>query len=238
MLASVPLSHCLTVSLPPYLSLCLSRIISRELSLPLCLPNCECQELSNACGSRVPNGASRSKACTVLHWWPCQQEQREGRREIVWCARTTPIFQKNAPRIWAQMKPLGLPRNSGSWSERFLHGFSRELTSENCSEIAPEFRDLLQEWPIHSESVLSKLGRLPSVLSKLGGLPQASEIGHRKKERRVPLSWLISSPTLKPAGKQPKHPKQLLFRCFGCFPGTLPRATFFGCFPAVFKVGR
>ena len=44
----------------------------------------------------------------------------------------------------------------------FSHRLGRECHSESCSENTPEFRELLREWPFHSESVFfSKLGWFP-----------------------------------------------------------------------------
>ena len=72
-------------------------------------------------------------------------------------------FQKNAPRIWFLIH--WLPTTSGSRSENcFNHSFSHgpEWNSERRSENVPIFRELLQEWPFHSESFF---------VQNLGGSP-------------------------------------------------------------------
>ena len=54
-------------------------------------------------------------------------------------------------KLWG---PSNSESRSGSCSEnRVSHKLGRDCHSENCSENTPEFRELLREWPFHSESV-------------------------------------------------------------------------------------
>ena len=46
----------------------------------------------------------------------------------------------------------------------FSHKLGRQCHSENCSENTLEFRELLREWPFHSESVFFKIGVVPRFL--------------------------------------------------------------------------
>ena len=48
----------------------------------------------------------------------------------------------------------------------FSHKLGRECHSENCSENTPEFRELLREWPFHSESVFFQNWGLSQVSEK------------------------------------------------------------------------
>ena len=47
----------------------------------------------------------------------------------------------------------------------FSHKLGRECHSENCSEHTLEFRELLREWPFHSESIFFKIGVVPRLLN-------------------------------------------------------------------------
>ena len=81
-----------------------------------------------------------------------------------------PNKKKNqkTPRIWAeilashQLIPGVVPRIAQLLREL---GFPMaSVSSESCSENVPEFRDLLREWPSHSESVSFKTGVVPRLL--------------------------------------------------------------------------
>ena len=83
-----------------------------------------------------------------------------------------PSFEKKAPRIWAEILASNQFRVAPRVAPRI--GLSHKLVvsavpriaprmprnSENCSENAPEFRELLLEWPFHSESVFFRIGWL------------------------------------------------------------------------------
>ena len=72
----------------------------------------------------------------------------------------TTNLKKKAPRV--QPIPRVAPRVAPRIG--FSHKLGRESHSESCSENAPEFRELLREWPFHSESVLFKVGVVPRFL--------------------------------------------------------------------------
>ena len=75
----------------------------------------------------------------------------------LWRAGTTPILKKNAPRIWAEILASNQFRES-------LH----------CSENAAEFRELLREWPFHSESLFFQIVQARSL--QCGFWPRNSQI--------------------------------------------------------------
>ena len=65
---------------------------------------------------------------------------------------------------------------------RFSHKLGRESHSESCSENALEFRELLREWPFHSESVFFKIG----VVRRFLNISICWAIYWRKE-----LTWLV-----------------------------------------------
>ena len=84
---------------------------------------------------------------------------------IFWRAGTTPILKKKkrSENLGRNFGVQSIPRVAPRVAPRigFSHTLGRESHSESCSENAPEFRELLREWPCHSESVFSKLGWFP-----------------------------------------------------------------------------
>ena len=106
--------------------------------------------------------------------WLAEKSCREG--EFFLERGDHPNFEKNAPRIWAEIQASNpIPRVAPRVAPRigFSHKFGRECHSENCSENTPEFRELLREWPFHSESVFFK---------NWGG-SQVSEFCHAGKKK-------------------------------------------------------
>ena len=83
----------------------------------------------------------------------------------LWRAGTTPNFdeKKCSENLGWNFGVQSIQRVAPRVAPRigFSHKLGRECHSENCSENAPEFRQLLREWPFHSESVFSKLGWFP-----------------------------------------------------------------------------
>ena len=78
----------------------------------------------------------------------------------------------------------GRPTNSESRSEscsenRASHELGRECHSEGCSENAPEFRELLREWPFRSESLFFKVGVVPRLGKSNGGLSEGGFSNNR-----------------------------------------------------------
>ena len=90
----------------------------------------------------------------------CPQKDLRRKNHVFYRAGTTPISSKKTLREFG-MK-VWRPTNSESRSESrsescsemgFSHKLCCECHSESCSENAPEFRELLREWPSHSENV-------------------------------------------------------------------------------------
>ena len=81
-----------------------------------------------------------------------------------WRAGTTPILKKTLREFGLKFRrPRVAPRVAPRIG--FSHKLGRECHSENCSENAPEVRELLREWPFHSESVFFKIGVVPRFLN-------------------------------------------------------------------------
>ena len=93
---------------------------------------------------------------------------------IPWGGGTTPIL--SSENLGRNLGVQPIPRVALRVAPRigFSHNLGRECNSESCFENAQEFRELLQEWLFHSESVFSKFGG-----------SQVSEI-HMKKFIRLP----------------------------------------------------
>ena len=86
----------------------------------------------------------------------------------------------------------------------FSHKLGRECHSENCSENTPEFRELLREWPFHSESVFFKIGVVPRFLRnglrELTALARTLAIG----------DWRLCPPKIKSGGGFQRMQRMLL----------------------------
>ena len=82
-------------------------------------------------------------------------------------AREPPQFwKKRSENLGWNLGVQPIPRVAPRVAPRigFSHKLGRECHSENCSENTPEFRELLREWPFHSESVFFKIGVVPRFL--------------------------------------------------------------------------
>ena len=88
-------------------------------------------------------------------------------RAYLWCAGTTLILKKRSENLGSNFGVQPIPRVAPRVAPRigFPHKLGRESHSENCSENTPEFRELLREWPFHSESVFFKIGVVPRFLN-------------------------------------------------------------------------
>ena len=92
-------------------------------------------------------------------------------------AREPPQFWKKCSENFGvqpipRVAPRVAPRIGSS------HKLGRECHSENCSENAPEFRELLREWPFHSESVFFKIGVVPRFLNYHCGQNHYSQLSY------------------------------------------------------------
>ena len=86
-------------------------------------------------------------------------------RAIFWRAGTTPILKKALREFGLKFRrPTNSESRSESCSENRFTFFGGDCHSENCSEKTPEFRELLREWPFHSESLFFKIGVVPRFL--------------------------------------------------------------------------
>ena len=83
-----------------------------------------------------------------------------------WRAGTTPIKKKRSENLGWNFGVQPIPRVAPRVAPRigFSHKLGRDCHSESCSENTPEFRELLREWPFHSESVFFKIGVVPRFL--------------------------------------------------------------------------
>ena len=104
---------------------------------------------------------------------------------LIWCAGTTPILRKKRSEKlgWKfGLKPI--PRVAPRVAPRiaFFTRLGRECNSESCSENSPEFRELLREWPLHSESSFCS--------QSWGGSLVSSKRSHRARNvRKFKLLW-------------------------------------------------
>ena len=88
----------------------------------------------------------------------------------LWRAGTTPILKKKrSENLSWNFGVQPIPRAAPRVTPRIglSHKEGRECHSESCSKNAPEFRELLREWPFHSKSIFFKIGVVPGFLSKI-----------------------------------------------------------------------
>ena len=79
------------------------------------------------------------------------------------------LARGNHPNFEKTLREIGLkfwrPTDSESCPRiGFSRKLGRDCHSESCSENTPEFRELLREWPFHSESVFFKIEVVPRFL--------------------------------------------------------------------------
>ena len=77
-----------------------------------------------------------------------------------WRAEPPQFWKKRSENLGWNFGVQPIPRVAPRVAPRigFSHKLGHECHSENCSENTPEFRELLREWPFHSESVFWNWG--------------------------------------------------------------------------------
>ena len=122
---------------------------------------------------------------TTIKFWKCKFDCREILsslhrllENLGWNFGVQPI-----PRVAPRVAPrIG-----------FSHKLGRDCPSENCTENAPEFRELLWEWPFHSESVFFKIGVVSRVLRI--GTGALRHLCDKSVRRCAPHKWHTCLPS-------------------------------------------